>query len=469
MDIKHLIENENYIVVCDTNVYLNIYRYSPEFSEFAMQCMQAVQTSIILPSTVRLEYLKHYRSEFGSIKKKVKTAGTETKNQIESSKRKVINTCDTLKSLHYPDIADLIDSLENKFSELETLLDRFFEDRNILGLISDSWGNVDLVFELVEQITKANQIMPPVTQENIYRICEEGEKRYKAKPPIPPGFKDAKNKDGIRKYSDLILWKEVIQYAKDSQKNIIFVTDDVKLDWWLQDNYERHFHPELIKEFNCETSQKIISYCSSDFFTELSKAYHIEQSDAFEIALRITDSDYFSRVNEQVFDKVLDKLSLSGEEYIETFSAHVGTEGFDELEITNHEFLSAEQVERDEDNIIYVFKYKVTAEATSFDYCGRDDDSKEIILSPGAFHQFEGTINVEVIREADFFLDFEYDDGFEIAKIIEGNLVETDYQIYLEEEEPVEGAYTSCPDCGCQINFENDGGNGYCANCAAEH
>jgi len=469
MDIKQLIENENYIVICDTNVYLNIYRYSPEFSEFAIQCMQTVKSSIILPSTIRLEYLKHYRSEFGSMKKKVKKAGAETKKQIESSREKVIKTCDTLNALQYPDILDLRDSLENKFSELDTLLNDFFQDRNVLELISGSWGDTDLVFELVEQITTAKQIMLPVTQEDIYRICEEGEKRYKAQPPIPPGFMDEKRKDGVRKYSDLILWKEIIRYAKDNQKNVILVTNDVKPDWWPSINNERQFHPELIKEFEKDTSQKIIAYCSSDFFIELSKSYDIQKTDSIEIALRITDNDYFSRVNEQVFDRVYNILSLSGEEYIETFSAHVGSEGIDELEITEYEFLLAEQVDRDENNITYVFEYNVTAEATSFEYWGRDDDSKEIILSPGASHQFKGNIKVEVVREADLFLDFESDNGFETAEILEGNLVETDYQPYFEEDEPLDGAYTSCPDCGCQINLENDGGNGFCSMCAHEH
>ena len=34
--------------------------------------------------------------------------------------------------------------------------------------------------------------MTSVTQEEIYQICEEGERRYKTDPQTPPGFKDAK-------------------------------------------------------------------------------------------------------------------------------------------------------------------------------------------------------------------------------------------------------------------------------------
>lgn len=30
-------------------------------------------------------------------------------------------------------------------------------------------------------------------------------------------------------------------------------------------------------------------------------------------------------------------------------------------------------------------------------------------------------------------------------------------------------AYGTCPDCGCPIGYENDGGNGFCIHCAPNH
>lgn len=40
MEIKRLLES-GYIIIPDTNVLLNLYRYSPEFSEFGLQCLPA--------------------------------------------------------------------------------------------------------------------------------------------------------------------------------------------------------------------------------------------------------------------------------------------------------------------------------------------------------------------------------------------------------------------------------------------
>ena len=51
VNTKELID-DGYIVICDTNVYLHIYHFSPEFSDFALRCMQAIQSDIIMPSTV---------------------------------------------------------------------------------------------------------------------------------------------------------------------------------------------------------------------------------------------------------------------------------------------------------------------------------------------------------------------------------------------------------------------------------
>ena len=425
VNIKELIDN-GYIVICDTNVYLHIYRFSPEFSDFALRCMQAIQSDIIMPSTVRYEFLKHYRGYFSKMEKRVQNVGDDTKKQISNAARKVLNLCDNLQSLQYPDIEELRANLSQKFDELMAIPEAFFEDRTILDLIANPWKGQDPVYDLVELIINDSRVMTSVTQEEIYQICEEGERRYKTDPQTPPGFKDAKNKDGVRKYSDLIMWKEILRYAREKSVNVIFVTDDVKSDWWIDDNGQREFHPYLCQEFQRETQMQIVALTALDFFSNISVTYGIPKSDAVEIALRITDDDYFDRVHEAVFESISDALSFSGEEYLEP-SSHIGTNGIDELEITEYEFLSAEQVDRDNDTITYVFTFRIEADATSFDYWGRDDETKQILLGPAGAHSFEGEIQVEVIREADMYLDFEGDDGFEKATIIDGKLKETNF------------------------------------------
>lgn len=46
----------------------------------------------------------------------------------------------------------------------------------------------------------------------------------------------------------------------------------------------------------------------------------------------------------------------------------------------------------------------------------------------------------------------------------------SDESDYIEKPEwDVDDAYSTCPDCGSPINFENDGGNGFCVRCASKH
>ena len=70
-NIKTMLENDGYIIILDTNALLNIYRYSPEFSEFALECLKKVSDSIYLPATVKMEYEKHCKGEFSKMVKRI--------------------------------------------------------------------------------------------------------------------------------------------------------------------------------------------------------------------------------------------------------------------------------------------------------------------------------------------------------------------------------------------------------------
>ena len=129
------------------------------------------------------------------------------------------------------------------------------------------------------------KIMPEPSASSIYEICREGERRYNKL--IPPGYKDNK-KDGPFKYGDLISWVETYKYAQLNKKNVIFVTDDVKEDWWERNGKrEILFRKELIKEFRRKTKngvdendcQKIIPLISYDLYKAVAREYSIEAPD----------------------------------------------------------------------------------------------------------------------------------------------------------------------------------------------
>ena len=73
VQIKELVDN-GYVVFCDTNVYLRIYDYSPEFADFAIKCLSEIKESISLTHTSFLEYKKHYMGKYAAAKTKIKNS-----------------------------------------------------------------------------------------------------------------------------------------------------------------------------------------------------------------------------------------------------------------------------------------------------------------------------------------------------------------------------------------------------------
>lgn len=116
-------------------------------------------------------------------------------------------------------------------------------------------------------------------------LFEEGEKRYKYL--IPPGYIDSKkDEEDItkrRKFGDLIVWKEMLQHISNKGKDLIFVTNDVKEDWWeleiTKDPIEAR--KELQKEFKEVTGQEFIMTTAGNFFNYVAKVNNIDNGMAY--------------------------------------------------------------------------------------------------------------------------------------------------------------------------------------------
>lgn len=86
------------------------------------------------------------------------------------------------------------------------------------------------------------------------KIEKEWVDRYKRK--VPPWFEDDKKIEN--KYWDYFIWKEILELWKKEQKPIIFITGDIKKDWWLNDEWKTIMPlPALRRE--------IFEYCWVDF------------------------------------------------------------------------------------------------------------------------------------------------------------------------------------------------------------
>jgi rRNA-processing protein FCF1 len=117
------------------------------------------------------------------------------------------------------------------------------------------------------------EIFTPDTIIEVKKSREELEKdlKFRITYKVAPGFKDSdKPDDGI---GDLLIWQTILELAKDKGKNVVFVTNDQKNDWFYkQDKVGLYPKYELFDEFRRFTEGKSIAIVNFVKFLELSNA-----------------------------------------------------------------------------------------------------------------------------------------------------------------------------------------------------
>ena len=454
--IKSLLNSECYIIL-DTNVYLNIYDRSPEFSRFSIEVLESIKDKIIIPSTVYREFLRNYRECYGRQKKKIKNSCSKLNSQIEQCKNKISNQCEVIKNFQFPHIDELKNSIELKLNDILSIIDEYIDESDILEIVNSHLMENDIVNSLVKELIKENQTTPEFSTDEIYKLTQIADTRYASK--IPPGYEDKKEGQGIARYGDYFIWEQTLRFAADKKANIIFVTDDIKSDWAEIENGKPCFHSGLVKEFNVRVGTEFVGLNSLDFMNFIAEINNIEKSSAIKYALEYTTEEYIEKIVEDYAeDEIIDGLSYSGDKYIDmdsiSASASEGIELSDDID--KMEYVKYEIVDIGEEYAIYNITYYVEVDATSYEYMGRDDDTKEVITSPGRIHKLGGTIVLEVERSVDEIAIIEGTPSYDKISIIEGCLIEI-------------SAYDIddlCYYCGDNIGeYQDYSGNPVCQSC----
>lgn len=243
--------------VFDTNVLLNLYRYSSETRTIFLDALKYYQNRVWMPYQVGWEY--HRRRE-----STIKDARTLAEDFIKSMEVKFSKFLDDLK---------LASFIKNPYIQAETLgvsvkkirdnhkkrIEKAFIDQPDFLKEDTIRNELDGIF--------ADRCGDNFAQEKLDKIYDQGKKRYKNH--IPPGFGDANTKSENEPqslYGDLIIWFQTIAYAKKEHKDIILVTDDTqKDDWFYSMKGNDKPRAELVGEFAEKTSQRIWIYNANNF------------------------------------------------------------------------------------------------------------------------------------------------------------------------------------------------------------
>ena len=295
-------------VIFDANILLNLYRYDESTRKDFSEVMEFYKDRLWIPYQVALEYQRNRNSSiifldsaYDSLISRIGGQEEKVINDLklnDFSRHPYINLDDIKKRIHKC-FEGIISSIEKGRSESEFTLKK------------------DPVFDMLSGYFDS-KVGDDFSDQELEEIYKEGKKRYSEK--IPPGYCDDKEKkdEGNRRlYGDLIVWKQVINYSKVNNKNVIFVTDDHKEDWW-QKQSGKTIGPrkELLKEFQDNTNQLILIYSGESFlkYAKKNTELKIKKKTIDEVAKT-------KHVDETIWD--LSKLWPNGIPGISIWSDHI--------------------------------------------------------------------------------------------------------------------------------------------------
>lgn len=254
------------ILVFDTNVLLNLYKYSNGTRNEFMTIMERAIDRLWLPHQVALEFLLNRRE-------KIKDQELEYNNHIKAirdAQGAAIEVIDKgingiKKPFRKMDLGELKEKVENFFEGP-------VENLNNENKEKPDFNEEDMVLNNFISFY-SDKIGKPYTRTELEEIYSIGKERYQKEQP--PGYADWKSKEGEHKYfkdtsikseyGDLILWMQTIQKAKDDNAHVVFVTDDSKEDWWKEYKGIKTPRQELLNEFKAETGKEVLIYNSEQF------------------------------------------------------------------------------------------------------------------------------------------------------------------------------------------------------------
>ena len=243
----------------DANTLLNLYRYTDNTRKDFLGALQTIKGRLFLPYQAAYEYHNNRLEVIEGIEKAyenlynifLKNFDENIKSQINQYKK-------------HPSI--LIDSIEKLYSKF---LEGLQKELNNQKTKHPDFKINDDVLEEISNLFDDNSVGEELSKEQLQKIYQEGQDRYSNE--IPPGYRDLPNKQkkGQRHvYGDLIVWKELLNFTKNKKQPLIFITDDLKDDWWtIQKGKTIRPREELIKEFYDFTDIRILIYNADNFLS----------------------------------------------------------------------------------------------------------------------------------------------------------------------------------------------------------
>ncbi|MCT4627503.1 PIN domain-containing protein [Halodesulfovibrio sp.] len=287
--IDEVLKSDSTRIIFDTNVLLNLYNYHDKTRENFFETLKKLEDKLWLPYHVVLEYqrrrvavLRREKKKFHILKSTADSCLEQLGKVKDQALFKRIPEVKTITDEYREKLSPILEEYKEKIEELNKSQLAAPKNDPIRGVITDLFDG---------------RVGDIPSKEWMEALVAEGETRFEAK--VPPGYRDEKKDKAeipeftyaglnyLNKLGDLIIWKQLIEMAQaeDDIKNIVFVTDDGKEDWWHLDqssNKEKIGARAELREEICDKGniEHFSMYDSAEFLKQAAEAVNVALDEA---------------------------------------------------------------------------------------------------------------------------------------------------------------------------------------------
>jgi hypothetical protein len=270
-DYRHVLTEG--LVVPDTNVLLNLYRYNAQARGDLLAVLDRLGERLWVPHQVLLEFWCNRES---ALREPPDTA-TKTVEELKGHCRRAIGELRRwAHQVSLPDdrVAQLEAALDDGFTVVTKAVEDLLEPEDE----GPAWDtNQDPVLGELDRILRG-RVGDPLDEQAHKAALAEGKRRVAA--GLPPGYKD-KQKGDEAATGDYLVWEQVLREAEHRKCDVLLVTGDIKEDWWRKDRGQlRGPRIELVVELSDRVGARLFMLRPQSLLLHASKVLDIEVPDS---------------------------------------------------------------------------------------------------------------------------------------------------------------------------------------------
>ncbi|MFL5963286.1 MAG: PIN-like domain-containing protein [Gaiellaceae bacterium] len=237
------------VVVLDANVLLNLYRYTAEARDDLLAVLARLGERLWIPHQALAEFWRNRATVLRDPRDTRRAA--EELNGLRANATRSVQTWANRVSLPADRLAELREAIEDGFATVVEAIDESADETAVSAARDTGQDAVLIALESIVQ----GRIGDPLDEEAFARAVVEGLRRVDMREP--PGYMD-KRKDDEGAAGDYIIWEQVLLEAARRGCDVVFVTGDVKEDWWREEAGERRGpRIELVEEMRSRAGKRL--------------------------------------------------------------------------------------------------------------------------------------------------------------------------------------------------------------------